>query len=305
MTQSHPTGHVVDPDRVPDAPLVPPSANGGLSAVFKRRYLLRLLVRRELSARYQATALGILWSYIQPGIRFAMYFFVIGIIIGLHHNVENYGVHVFAGFVFVHYFTEMFTAGTRSIIRNKALVQKMAMPREMFPVASVLVSAYHTLPSLLILTVACLFSGWTPDAAGVAAGLLGFTLMTVLGVGLALLFSAANVFFRDFQNIVGTLTNFIHFSVPMIYSYAIVSDRFGETGSKIWLLNPVAEAVLLIQRCFWVYSTPHPAENLREGMPHDLFFRGFWMLALALLFLAFAQWVFTKLEGKFPERLSS
>ena len=80
MTQ-HPTGHVVDPDRVPDAPLAPPSANGGLSGVFKQRYLLKLLVKRELSARYQGTALGLLWSYIQPMTRFAMYFFVIGLVL--------------------------------------------------------------------------------------------------------------------------------------------------------------------------------------------------------------------------------
>ena len=49
---------------------------------------------------------------------------------------------MFAGWSCVHFFTETFTAGTRSIVRNKAIVQKMAMPREMFPVASMLVSAY-------------------------------------------------------------------------------------------------------------------------------------------------------------------
>ena len=65
----------------------------------------------------------------------------------------------------VHYFTETLNAGTRSIVRNKALVQKMPMPREMFPVASMLVSLYHIGPQLVILIVACLFSGWTPTLA--------------------------------------------------------------------------------------------------------------------------------------------
>jgi ABC-2 type transport system permease protein len=37
----------------PDAPLAPPAPSGGLIDVFKRRYVLRLLVKRELSARYQ------------------------------------------------------------------------------------------------------------------------------------------------------------------------------------------------------------------------------------------------------------
>ena len=81
----------------------------------------------------------------------------------------------------MHFFTETFNAGTRSIVRNKALVQKMAMPREMFPVASMLVSAYHVVPQLVLLTGLCVLLGWTPDPVGIAAGLLGILLMAVLG----------------------------------------------------------------------------------------------------------------------------
>ena len=60
--------------------------------------------------------------------------------------------------VLVHYFTETVNSGTRSLLSNKGVVQKMAMPRELFPFASMLVSLYHTIPQLIILTIACL---WT------------------------------------------------------------------------------------------------------------------------------------------------
>ena len=49
----------------------------------------------------------------------------------------------------------------------------------------------------------------------------------VLGTALALLFSAANVFFRDFSSVVNILTNFVRFGVPMIYPYTLVAERFG------------------------------------------------------------------------------
>ncbi len=191
--------------RVVSAPLVEPTADTGLIAVFRKRYLLRLLVQRELSARYQASVLGLLWSYIQPATRFLMYYFVIGGILGLHKNVENFGIHIFVGLVLVHYFTETFGAGTRSIVGNRALVQKMAMPREMFPVASMLVSLYHTLPQLLILIVACGLTGWRPDPVGLVSGVLAFVIVMTFGTACALLFSALNVMVRDFQNFVGTL----------------------------------------------------------------------------------------------------
>jgi ABC-2 type transport system permease protein len=289
--------------RVVTGPLAPPSATSGLFEVFRRRYLLRLLVKRELSARYQASVLGLVWSYIQPLTRFLMYYFVIGGIMGLHDNVQEFGIHVFTGLVFVHYFTETFTAGTRSIVRNRSLVQKMAMPREMFPVASMFVSAYHTIPQLIILTIAALTVGWRPDGMGVVAGVLAFAITMVFGTALALFFSALNVIVRDFQNVVGTLTTFIHFGVPMIYTFEMVADRFGREYVWIYLLNPVADAVLLAQRCFWVYSTDDPNDILANGMPDHLFERGLIVLAASFVLLGIAQWVFSRLENSFPERL--
>jgi len=297
-----PVPHTVDPASVPDAPLAPPAANAGLLDVFRRRYLLRLLVRKEIQGRYSASFLGLFWSYVQPGVRFAMYYFVIGGILQLHEDVPLFGIHMFAGIVFVHFFTESFTAGTRSIIKNKALVRKMSMPREMFPVASMLVSAFHVVPGLVILTVACVAVGWTPDPVGLGAGLLGFVICAVLGTALALLFSAANVFFRDFSNVVNTLTVFVTWSVPMIYPYSMVEERFGSLANY-YLLNPLAEVVLLIQRCFWTGATDDPAETVRGHMPDNLFGWGFAHLGVAVLLLVLAQLLFTRLENKFAERL--
>src|SRR3954468_5394935 len=177
------------PARVLDAPLVSPFSSAGLIDVFRRRYLLRLLVQKEVSSRYQGSLLGLLWSYVQPLVRFCMYFFVIGLVLGLHKNVPNFAIHMFAALVAVHYFTETFSNGTRSIVRNKAIVRKMAMPREMFPVAAVIVSAIHTFPQTLILFVACVGVGWSPDVPALFAGLLGITIITIFGTALALLFS--------------------------------------------------------------------------------------------------------------------
>jgi ABC-2 type transport system permease protein len=296
-----PVEHRVDPDWVPDAPLASPSANSGLLEVFRRRYVLRLLVRKEIQGRYNGSFLGLFWSYVQPAVRFGMYFFVMGLILQLR-DIEYFGIHMFAGLVLVHYFTETFGSGTRSIVRNKAIVRKMAMPREMFPVASMLVSAFHVVPGMVILIVACLAVGWTPDLEGIAAGVLGFGIVMVLGTALALLFSAANVFFRDFGNVVGTLTAFVTFSVPMIYPFSMVQERFGQFA-ELYLLNPIAEAVLLMQRAFWVGATSDPAETVRTDLPANLWALGFAHLGAAFVLLAVAQVVFTRLENKFAERL--
>lgn len=292
----------VAPQR-PLPPLAPPAANSGLMEVFRRRYLLRLLVRSTIQSRYQGTVLGWAWSYIQPLVRFCLFYFLFQVMVGRGAGIENFAVHLFAGMVLVHYFTETFNGGTQSLITNRSLITKLAMPKELFPVARMLVALWHTGPMLVILLVVCVLLGWRPDAVGLLAGLLGFFITMFLGLALALTFSVANVFFRDFGKLVQTLTQFVTFSVPMMYPYTLVEERFGATGAHYYLFNPVAEAVMLIQRCFWVGTTSDPAATAATHMPEDLFARGLVMLGISVVLLVLAQLWFTRFEKRVPERL--
>jgi len=178
------------------------------------------------------------------------------------------------------------------------------VPREMFPVASMLVSLYHTIPQLIILSIACFWTGWDPDAVGFAAALLGFVIIMVFGTALGLLFAATNVLFRDFGRIVQTFMNVVPFAAPMMYPYQLITERFG-TGiwHTLYMSNPVAEAVLLIQRGFWVTTTSNPEAELLVSFPDDLWSRGFIMLGACLVVLAIGQLVFSRLEKTVPERL--
>jgi ABC-2 type transport system permease protein len=286
-------------------PLAPPSSNNGLLEVFRRRYLLRLLVRSTIDARYQGTALGWFWSYIQPGVRFCLYYFVFQVLIGRGAGIENFAIHLFAGMVVVHFFTETFNGGTKSLVSNRGLIIKLPMPRELFPVATMLVAFWHTVPMLVITVFASVLLGWTPDPVGVAAALLGVALVAVLGLALGLMFSVANVFFRDFGKVTQTLTQFTTFSVPMIYPYSMVAERFEKVPwvADVYLLNPIAEAVLLMQRCFWIPLTKDPEAAMVEHLPEDLWSRGLIMLGLSIVGLGLAQVWFSRLERRVPERL--
>ena len=300
-------------------PLAPPSRTSGVLEVFRRRYLLRLMVRREIRARYAGTAFGLAWSYINPFTRFLTFYFVFGLLLGRGNGIQNFAIHLFAGMVLVNYFTESVTSGTRSLLSNKGVIGKMSMPREMFPVASMLVSLWHAVPQFIILLAACIVSGqvgddaqtWVPDWFGMGAALLGLLLMMVYGTALGLMFSCINVIFRDFQRIVQTFINMVPFTAPMMYPYHVVADgeRIPSDWLGVYLGNPVAEAVMLIQRGFW-YPTcaPSCAVNPQTGAPlpefaDHLVQRGFVMLAVGLALLVVGQMVFARLEKTIPERL--
>lgn len=292
-----------------ELPLAPPTAGQGLRAVFRERYLLSLLVKREVSARYRASVLGLLWSYINPAAQFFVYFVVIGVIMGLHKDVQYFGIHLFAGLVVVGFFNETFNAGTNSIVRNSAIVKRMPVPREMFPVATMLTSLYHVGPQLVILVAACLVVGWVPDPIGMVALLLALVMIVLLGTVAALVFSVANVYVRDFSKIVNVITLFVRFGVPMIYPYTMVDDRFssvsvpGGTLADYYLLNPLANAVLLMQRAFWVGTNDDVDATIATHLPDQLLLRGAAFVVVAAILLGLAQWVFSRLDQRIPERL--
>ncbi|MCW2849416.1 MAG: hypothetical protein JWR90_3390 [Marmoricola sp.] len=292
--------------RMVDAELVPPSPRGGLLEVFQQPYLLKLIVSRQLAQMYAASLLGLAWSYVQPAMRFGIYYVVMGFILNLHDGVPYFAIHLFTGIVVVHYFGETWGGGTRSIWSNKALVQKMRMPRELFPVASMLVAAYHTLPQVLVLIVFCLIAGWHLTWGAVAAGVLGTLILVTFAGALALFFAALNVFYRDFQNIVQTIMQFMHFLVPMMYPFGRVWKAHNEHPwlYQIYIANPVAQSVILFQKFFWYSLVDHPHREIKgRSFPPDMWVRGVITLGVCLVLVWLAQKFFSRVEGKFPERM--
>jgi ABC-2 type transport system permease protein len=253
---------------------------------------------------YAASLLGLAWSYVQPAMRFGVYYLVMGFILKLHNGVPYFAIHLFTGIVVVHYFGETWNGGTRSIWQNKGLVQKMRMPREIFPVAAMLVAAYHTFPQILVLVAVCLISGWHLTWTAVAAGALGLLILVSFAMALALFFSALNVFFRDFQNIVQTILQFMHFLVPMMYPFTLVWDAHESHPwlYNIYVANPITQAVLLMQRFFW-WPLIEDKKGIGRHFPPDMWERAGITLVVCLLLLWAAQKFFSRVEGKFPERL--
>jgi ABC-2 type transport system permease protein len=90
--------------------------------------------------------------------------------------------------------------------------------------------------------------------------------------------------------------------VPMIYPFTVVEDRFGP-AANIYLWNPLADAVLLMQRAFWVGSTKNPEVTLKTNIPDNLPTMSVLTLGISLILLVIGQVIFSRLENKIPERL--
>jgi len=285
--------------------LVRPGVGRGLSDVVRARFLLKLLVRKELKVRYRGSVLGLLWSYVKPGVQFIVFYIALGVFLGLEQSstnksgLPNYAIYLFSGIILINFFTEALGNASRSIVGNGGLIKKIYLPRQLFPVASVWVSAVHFFPQLVILLVACLFSGWHPSFVQILAAVAGFIIVALLATGLGLLFGAANVYFRDSENFVDMLLMIATWASPVMYSWTMVQHKLGETWYTLYQINPITIAVETFHYSFWLPTTDGSA-----GIPPHLL--TLWIpvgLLVSAAVLIWGQLTFRRLEGRFAQEL--
>lgn len=285
-------------------PLQDPRQAGGLLDVFRRRYLLWLLVRKEVKVRYSGSLLGLAWSYVNPLVRFCVYYFIANLII--NHKTENRALHIMSGMVIMQFFSTCLSAGSKAVIKNKSLVRKINMPREMFPVASVAVSLYNMFPMYVVLIIGCFFVGWNPDPMGMAAAGLAFGIVVVWGLGFAIILSAANVFIRDTTNMIEVVNMVLRWTAPVIYTYAAIAPELKPYPwlNQLYICNPFNAAVMLNNRAFWIPSLPNPHQAALEELPASTFERGGIIFLAGFVFLAVAQLIFARFDSRFADKLS-
>ena len=293
MTTDPGTAHIA----LTDPRFTRPGSNRGLIAVFQNRYLLGLLTRKGIAIRYYGSALGWMWSYIRPAAQFLMYFVVIGLVLGMNRGIDNYPVYLFSGIVTVNLFNEILRNTTSSIVDNKSLIQKIYLPRQIFPLAATGVALVHYLPQVIVLLIVCLAVGFSVTWLQLGAFLLGILILVLFTLGLGLIFGALNVAHRDWKNIVDLILMFATWTSPVLYSSAMVQDLAPNWLYQLYMLNPVTVAVELGHTAFWAGTVENAAR------PDVLWQNAFIGLGIAVATFALGQLVFRRLEGSFAQNL--
>jgi len=280
------------------APLREPGVGGGLLDVLRWRFLLRLLVRKELRVRYRGSVLGLLWSYVKPGMQFLVFYIAMGVFFELNRGTQAYAVYLFSGIVAINFFNEIFGNATRSVVLNADLVKKIYLPRELFPVSMIWVACVHLLPQLVILMGGAMLFGWHPGPLNLLAGLVALVIVALLSLGLGLLFSAVNVLFRDAENIVDLFLMVATWASPVLYTWDRVERNVPHWLWLVYQCNPLTAAVELMHYCFW-----YPATNGSTPLPPNLPGWSLLALAVSLATICVGQVVFARLQGRFAQEL--
>ena len=217
------------------------------------------LVRRDLKTRYRDSVLGLLWTILNPLFMAVIYIFFLTMLSrAIASQYENIIIGVFAW----QFTVQCVTAGMASVTGSSTLVKKVFFPRLILPLStslSALVNFWLTLVVQTVLLVVILgIRGSALPATALWVPLLSLYHL-VFNLAVALLVSAANVYFRDTEHIVGLLLSAWFFTSPVMYPLSLVSELAKSHSwiAHIYMLNPMA-ALLSAYRALLVPGVAFP-----------------------------------------------
>lgn len=277
-----------------------PGVSRGIFDIARYRYLLDLLVQKEVRVRYRGSWLGMAWTYVKPLTQFVVFYVAMGIFLGMGRGggIENYPVYLFAGIIVTNFFNEAFTSTTMSVVSNAGLIKKIYMPRELFPLASLRVSLIHFFPQWLVLLVGSILLGWKADLAGLAVATVAFVSLSMFAFGMGLFFGAINVFYRDAQNATELVSMIAMWLAPSFYTWKQVANQVPQWAFQIYMANPIATAVEAFHRGFWWGSTDR-SFTFASGWGLSLGLS----LVISIFMLIIGEWTFRRLEGNFAQEM--
>lgn len=186
-----------------------------LYELYQYRALLGSLVQRELKARYRASVLGFLWTFLNPTIQMAVYS-VIFSVFNRNQGIEHFTYYIFVGLLPWTWFSSSLMAGASAISDRRDLLTKIHFPPQVLPATVVVTNLANYILSLPLMVGLGLLFGVRPSWHFVFFPLLALVQL-LLTLGLAYIFSALNVRFRDLQQIVGNLVTLWFFATPILY----------------------------------------------------------------------------------------
>lgn len=196
--------------------------------IFSYKEMLISLVRKDLRTRYKGSFLGFLWTFINPLMTLVVYSLVFPYVMRVQE--KNYAMFLFVALLPWIFFTTSLQISSNTIVSNSNLVKKIYFPRQVLPISVATTGLMNYIFSLAIVFISLLIVGIGIKWTVIFIPLLLFVEYLLI-LGLCLILSALNVYFRDLEHIIGILLNAWFYLTPVIYPISIFPEHL------LWLLN--------------------------------------------------------------------
>ena len=211
-------------------------------ANFKRySFLMKQLISRDFKVKYKRSVLGVVWSLLYPVLMLAVMAVVFSQMFKFKTEGTNYIVYLMTGLIMFNYFSEASSAAMTSVISNFGLINKVYIPKYIFPIAKCLFVGINFLltliPWIIIIFLTRFGLGEYVVHFNVWYILLPYIFLCFLlfTVGIGLLLSCASVFLRDVVYIYGIVLTLWNYLTPVFWSLEILPPNL----VGIFKINPL------------------------------------------------------------------
>ena len=162
-----------------------------IKELYAYRQMIFSLVRKDLRGRYKGSALGFLWTFINPLLQLVVYTVVFSFI--LKTNIERYYLYLFVALIPWIFFSSSITVGAASVVAQKDLIKKIYFPRMVIPISYVTSCFVNMLLCFIVIFAVILVSGAGFNFAALLTLPVIMAVEYLLALGMALLTSAVTV----------------------------------------------------------------------------------------------------------------
>ncbi|MGH2863837.1 MAG: ABC transporter permease [Solirubrobacteraceae bacterium] len=263
------------------------------------------IARSEFKLKFFGSVLGYLWQVVRPLLLFGVLYVFFVVIFHVDRAkgaaAHDYGAQLLGSIVLFTFFGEATSGAVRSVVDRENLVRKIQFPRLAIPVSVVLLSLFNLGLNLVVVMVFAVAAGVRPMITWLELPLI-ILMLSVLGMGMAMLLSALFVRFRDISPIWEVVSQILFYSAPVILPAETVRETLqhgtlnhilyhvytlnplvaifqqfrhtminhatlgaeGIMGSWLALLEPAALVAVIFVVGFWYFNreAPHIAEDL-------------------------------------------
>lgn len=259
-----------------------------LVKLWKKRELIFALTRREISAKYKGSAVGLGWALLTPVAMLGVYTFVFAGIFkarwpGAENDPAEFAFNLFAGLIVFNVFSEVVNRSPEAINSNKNLVTKVIFPTETICISYTLSAIAQAIASLGVLILALII--WKQEIHMEWLLIIpAWIPLILLSLCSSWLLATAGTFIKDINHIAAVSTNFILFLSAVFYPVEALPVKI----QFLTKLNPLIPIITQTRRIIVNHELPG-LRYLITGC------------TIGLIACTLAYNIFTKASKKFPE----
>lgn len=246
------------------------------------RDLIGFLVRRDITARYKRSMLGIAWTMLNPLGMMIVLSLVFSQIFRM--NIEGYPAYVLSGLIVWTFFSQTSSSAINALVWGGDLLTRIYIPRSTFAISAIATGLVNLVLSLVPLLAVMLVIG-IPLRPTILLAPLAMLPLAMFSLGIGVLISTIGIYFADVVEMYAIVLTAWMYLTPILYSLEQLPENM-----RVWMqLNPMTPLVELFRSLIF-YGTIPPIQD--------------WLLAfgIALGVLVISWLIFTGKSDEFAYR---